>query len=206
MTCKSVEQVENRTNKPQAGRGKSRMGNPRWLEGVKLRPSGASRIQLTGLQLRKRGQEPILRLSTGPKRKVVMLTQIMKKNRCWNQTSLACRAKTTVAMLLMLLTATSTSVANNYIFTAGSSASAWLTSGNWSPSGPPGPHDAAQFDTTVPTSSKGAQINFSNPVNNSTDNEAVGAIQVLATRTSASLFIGNGSGSRNGCSPLTVQP
>ncbi|MGP8199264.1 MAG: beta strand repeat-containing protein [Limisphaerales bacterium] len=122
----------------------------------------------------------------------------MKKNRCWNQTSLACRAKTTVAMLLMLLTATSTSVANNYIFTAGSSASAWLTSGNWSPSGPPGPHDAAQFDTTVPTSSKGAQINFSNPVNNSTDNEAVGAIQVLATRTSASLFIGNGSGSVNG--------
>jgi autotransporter-associated beta strand protein len=107
----------------------------------------------------------------------------------WIQKSPARTAMMVVAALLAGLTATFTcSAQNDYLFSTGS---AWLTSGNWSPSGPPGPNDIAQFDTAEPTSS-GAQVNFSNPVNNGTLNEAVGAIQVFSTRTAA-LPIGGGS-------------
>jgi autotransporter-associated beta strand protein len=122
----------------------------------------------------------------------------MKNNRSWIQTCFARVAKITAAVL-MIFTAASTSFAATYLF---SGTTAWLTAANWTPSGPPGPNDVAQFGSNVPTSSKGAQINFSNPVNNGSYNEAVGAIQVLSTRTSANLPIGDGSSTYNGV--LTV--
>ena len=111
--------------------------------------------------------------------------------RFWIQKSPARTAMMVMAGLLTCLTAPfNCSAQSDYLFISGS---AWLTATHWSPSGPPGPNDIAQFDTTEPGSS-GAQINYSNPVNNGTLNEAVGAIQVLSTRTDA-LPIGGGSSS-----------
>jgi autotransporter-associated beta strand protein len=101
-----------------------------------------------------------------------------------------------LTVLWMLLTAPSTSFAATFLFTNGS---AWLTAANWKPNGPPGQLDIAEFDINVPTTgSGGVQINFNKAVNNGPTNEAVGAIWVLPTRTSAELYVGNGSGATNG--------
>jgi fibronectin-binding autotransporter adhesin len=100
-----------------------------------------------------------------------------------------------IMVVLVALAIPSSGFATNFLFTAGSSKTAWLTGANWNPGGgPPGPLDVAEFDTTVPsTGDGGSQINFKNAVNNGPTNEAVGAIWVLPTRTSNNLFIGNGS-------------
>src|SRR5579871_5216996 len=71
----------------------------------------------------------------------------------------------------------------------------WLTTTNWSPSGPPGTLDIAEFATNPTGASVG--INLGSTTNNGSNNEAVGAILVDPTRT-ANLAIGNSSTSVSG--------
>ena len=99
------------------------------------------------------------------------------------QTGFARVAMMVSAMLLAAVPATSFAV-NTYVF---SGTSAWLTAGNWTPSSSstgPGVNDIAQSGTTIPTAGNGWGVNYNNTVNNGTLNEAVGAIQILSTRSS----------------------
>lgn len=76
----------------------------------------------------------------------------------------------------------------------GSSGGAWLTAGNWSPSGPPGTTDVALFTTGNTATSVG--INMNGTTNNGANNEAVGEIQL--TGGGVNRLIGNSSTSANG--------
>lgn len=75
---------------------------------------------------------------------------------------------------------------------------AWLTGTNWTGGAVPGSTDIAQFGTAPTSGTTGVGINMNMPTNNGANNQAVGAIEILATRVSAGMLIGNSSTSSGG--------
>jgi len=69
---------------------------------------------------------------------------------------------------------------------------AWLTGGNWAGGLVPNTTDIAQFGTTPTSGVNGIGINMGMPTNNGLNNQAVGAIEVLAIRP-VGVYVGNSS-------------
>lgn len=77
--------------------------------------------------------------------------------------------------------------------------SAWLTASNWNPSGvPTATNTIAVFDLAT----QNAGINMNGSTNNGTNNQGLGALRVVSTRTSA-MNIGNSSTAAAGILTLT---
>jgi len=72
--------------------------------------------------------------------------------------------------------------------------SSWTSTTNWSPTSPPATTDLAVFAANPTSGGSGIGINFGGTLNNTgagADNEAVGAIEISAARTSNNIAIGD---------------
>lgn len=83
-------------------------------------------------------------------------------------------------------------------FTATPTGSAWLTAGNWTPSGVPTASTVAQFNSaTAPGGTGQVGINMNGSTNNGAGSQLVGAINMISGRT-ISLTVGNSTTALDG--------
>lgn len=83
------------------------------------------------------------------------------------------------------------------VWNVSTNAGAWLTSGNWTPSGVPTSSDIAQFGVNPSSSPYNVGINMNGSTNNGSNAQIVGAIEVTSARNNP-LVIGNSSTTANG--------
>ena len=84
--------------------------------------------------------------------------------------------------LALALVAITAEIKASIISWSSASGSAWLSTNNWSGNTVPGTNDEADFGIP-PTGNATVTINMSNPTNNGTTNQAVGAIVLTPSRT-----------------------
>ncbi len=99
------------------------------------------------------------------------------------------------ALLLLMLTGGFTGFGQ--ILWSNAIGQAWLTGTNWTGGAVPNTTDIAQFATNPTSPLNSVGIDMSNPTNNGSNNQAIGAIEVTAARTEG-LIIGNSSTTDNG--------